>query len=329
MKVTQSVIAVLLSLLLLPGCTPANDPPVSVSVSEIHHSGRSSLTAASSDPLSENNECRLDCRKPGDGGHIGVWWWNAADGIGEKKRGKYLDFLAQNGVDEIYFCPGNYSNEKVQIFVADANARGMRVAWLTGDSGWLEIDSTGCQIAVDRFLTYQKTAPADARFYAIHLDVEPHQRPDFSSARPGYMQRFYEIADEAGKTVHAGGYEIEWDLPFWFDQDKVFTIDAGEILFLEAMSRISDTLCLMSYRDKAADILSISEEELAAAANTDCRVVCGVETHSEEGDGVSFMEEGKRKMYAELVTLYRTLSGKEKAYGIAVHYLNTWYDLPE
>lgn len=325
----------LLAALLLIGC---RDPlPEDVSSPDAEGS-RESVSAVDSDSADGGasavsgdsvpaGEPHMSFRQEGDGGHIAVWWWDAFQGIREGDREKYLQFLAENGVNEIYYCPGNCREEAIQTFVREAGRRGMRVAWLTGDASWVAEGNDGGEKAVDRFLEYQKNAPEDCRFYGIHLDVEPHQQSDFFDRRAEYMQRFAELAVSLSPAVHQAGYALEWDVAFWFDQDRVNDEAGEEKLLLEVLASLSDTLCVMSYRDTASAVLSICREELAAAEDKGCRVVCGVETHSEEGDQVSFMEEGKTVMYKELEKLYATLAEEEQDYGIAVHYLDTWYEL--
>ena len=85
--------------------------------------------------------------------------------------------------------------------------------------------------------------------------------------------------------------------------------------------------------------ISLSTEEINAANKNGCKIVCGVETHSSEGDDVSFMEEGKKYMYTQLTLLQGLLMKKKPGEcgllmkkkpgecGIAVHYLDTWYTL--
>lgn len=260
-------------------------------------------------------------------GSVGVWWWNAGLAVNDTERETYLTFLAKNGVDEIYFCPGNYSNSLVASFVRDARRHGMRVAWLTGDCSWILPGNDGAQIVLDRFNAYQQSVSEDARFYGLHLDVEPHQLSDFRNDRPGYIQGFAELIVRTSAAAKQAGWEIEWDLPFWFDSDTA-VIDGEEKALLRIAAESADTLTLMSYRDTAAAILNVSKEEIAAAKQGGCRIVCGCETHSSEGDSVSFMEEGKGEMVRQLADASALLAGTGlDEYGVAVHYLNTWYEL--
>ncbi len=258
------------------------------------------------------------------GGSIGSWWWNNSQIRNDATCTKYLQFLQDNQVTEVYASLGGMKAQQITEFVRKAAGYGIRVAWLSGDASWIESGSTGI---VDDYLAYQSSAPADARLYALHLDVEPHQLDLFREDRARAMQLFADFIGKVAAQLHAAGEVIEWDIPFWLEDDTV-TVDGESVKLLTHLARVSDTLCLMSYRDKASQILGVSKEEIAAGETYGCKIICGVETYSKEGNAVSFMEEGKTVMYRELETVYTTLKTKSlTAYGVAIHHVDKWYKL--
>ncbi|HCH67797.1 MAG TPA: hypothetical protein DEV98_04030 [Clostridiales bacterium] len=165
-----------------------------------------------------------------------------------------------------------------------------------------------------------------------HKSLNATTLKDFFENRPYYIQRYCDTVLKASNRIHEEGYELEIDIPFWFDSDRDTVInEKGESEnVISVLSRYVDTLCIMSYRDSAEDILQISSEEIAFARLSGCRVVCGVETYSLEGDHVSFKEEEKEKMNKELEKLLELLEDEEiSGYGVAIHYLDTWYNLKD
>ena len=132
----------------------------------------------------------VDFRKQGDTDTLGVWWWQVAT---VKSADAQLKFLQENAVSEIYLCidgMSEASNAKatfadVRAFVKKAGQIGMRVAALTGDYAWINPDSTGFEAYVEKFKAYQAAAAEDEKFYSMHLDVEPHQHPDFKTGEEG------------------------------------------------------------------------------------------------------------------------------------------------
>ena len=94
----------------------------------------------------------------------------------------------------------------------------------------------------------------------------------------------------------------------------------------------SDGVVLMSYRDTAAAILETGREELALAKTRPCRVLFGAETgKTDEGDFVSFFEEGKAALKAELQKVRAVLAQTHlrAGSGISVHHVGSWQALRE
>lgn len=260
-------------------------------------------------------------------GSLGVWWWDCRTGIGEDKYKPRLDFLQNNHVTEIYLWvnPSQMSNDNLANFVREAGARGMRVAWLSGDASWIREDNTGFETFFSQFKAYQDQAADDAKFYGIHLDVEPHQL----GISDENWQLYANLVLRATAAAHEYGTVIEWDIPFWLD-DKQVTANDSTVRLLDLLAENSDTLCLMAYRDTAAAILSVSEQEIPLGTTYNCKIVLGVETYSREGEYVSFLEDGKAAMYDALAAVLTDLSGRstlDAGYGCAVHFIENWMKL--
>jgi|GEM_PF-1015373 len=276
-----------------------------------------------------NKEISFIFREKNDGGTLAVWWWNVNHFFDTALRDQYLDFLQMNRINEIYLCYPNMDMDRMVEIVRICQARGMGVSLLSGDCWWIDPDNHGENAVIDEFLEYQSYAPEDAKLLSLHLDVEPHQRDDFSTESDLVLQNYASMVKQVSDVIHASGERIEWDIPFWFDNYTVNDENGKELPLLQHLSNNADTLCLMSYRDSAKDILSVSEAEIAVCLSGDCKVILGIETHSSEGDHVSFMEEGKHRMYFEMKEVYQILKSRmpKEKYGMAVHYLDTWFPL--
>ncbi|MCQ2433438.1 MAG: hypothetical protein MJ175_12625, partial [Clostridia bacterium] len=263
-------------------------------------------TEAVSAPVTEEASPAVtfhDLRKPRDEASVGsrgVWWWHAALAEDPAEGAKALESLKDNGITEIYFHAGRMADTDIQSFIRSAAERGIWVAWLAGDARWILDGNSGGDEQVETYLDYQKNAPENLRFYALHLDVEPHQLAEFREDRASTLQLYSEFVTRIGSAIHEAGEKIEWDIPFWLDDDVVTLPDGSSSGLLDVLAQNSDTLTLMSYRDTAEAILDVSKTEIGIGKTCGCKIICGVETYSEEGDFVSFMEEGKTIMYEEL-----------------------------
>ncbi|MGN0833998.1 MAG: hypothetical protein ACI4RD_10190 [Kiritimatiellia bacterium] len=260
---------------------------------------------------------------------LASWWWHGQDAADPAAYTPKLDFLVANGVTEIYFgVDSKTSDATVMAFVRTVRQRGITVQWLSGDVSWIWPGALGFDEVCRRFVRYQRKAPADAKFDALHLDVEPHQDAKLSDARK--WQLYADFVCRAAALVHRAGEKIEWDIPFWLDNLKVDYDHRTEVPLLEVVMGLSDGVTLMSYRDKAEAILELGRMELELAGKYNCRVAFGAETgETGEGDFVSFAEEGSAFMLGELGKLRAelakipTLKGK----GVAVHHVGSWMKL--
>lgn len=318
---------------LLAGCS--TEKPVS----DVSSASSTAPPAATSSQAPAEKETTVRFRTQEDTDTLGVWWWQINT---IRNSDELLGFLQDNAVSEIYLCvDGMADNDSakasfadVRAFVKKAGSMGMRVAALTGDYGWIEPDSTGFERYVEKFKAYQAAAADDEKFYSMHLDVEPHQHPDFKTGDEGrakVMQMFADFAvQKAAPAAEEAGTILEWDIPFWMT-DIVKDGDGQEIELAQLMAKTCDTIAIMSYRDTAAKILDVSKEEIAYAKEYGCKIILGVETKSSEGDAVSFMEEGKAVMVQEVGKVHESLKASfpDGNFGLAVHQASVWYALKD
>ena len=260
----------------------------------------------------------------------GVWWWRGEDAANPAEAARRMEFLKKHAVTEIYFCTDLKEERQADVrrFVKAARGHGMRVAYLNGDVSWIRPGNRGFAETLARYLAYQKAAAPDEKFYAIHLDVEPHQDGKLSDARK--WQLYADFVLRAAADVHAAGEKIEWDIPFWLDDKKVAYGDREDAPLLDVLTDSSDCIALMSYRDSAEAMLDVSKTEIAMAAKGKIRVVLGAETgETGEGSIVTFFEEGAAKMDAELAKVTASLEAAKvpAGAGIAIHHLGSWEKL--
>lgn len=260
----------------------------------------------------------------------GVWWWrgnNAATDPAEAAR--RLDFLSAHGVDEIYFCVDlRKVQQGTRDFIRKAHARGMRVALLAGDVSWIHPGSRGFDVTLDAYLAYQRSAKPDEKFYAMHLDVEPHQDAKLPDARK--WQLYADFVLRAAADIRAAGEKVEWDIPFWLDGIRVTYGYLENAPLLEVVMSAADGVALMSYRDTAEATLDVSKAEIALAKKRNVRVILGAETgETGEGSVVTYFEEGAAKMDAEIAKVSAALDAEKvpAGAGIAIHHLGGWEKL--
>ena len=204
----------------------------------------------------------------------------------------------------------------------------MRVALLAGDVSWIRPGNRGFAETLILYRSYQRHAAPEEKFYALHLDVEPHQDTKLSDDRK--WQLYADFVLRASADVHAAGEKIEWDIPFWLDGRRVVYGNREDAPILDVLTENSDCITLMSYRDTAEAMLDVSKTEIEMAKARNVRIVLGAETgETGEGGFVTFFEEGAGKMDAELAKVAEALDAAKvpAGAGIAIHHLGSWKKL--
>ena len=262
----------------------------------------------------------------------GVWWWRGEDAANPDEAARRMEFLKKHSVTEIYFCTDLKKERQADVrrFVKAARGQGMRVAYLNGDVSWIRPGNRGFAETLARYLAYQKSAAPDEKFYAIHLDVEPHQDAKLPDARK--WQLYADFVLRAAADIHAAGEKVEWDIPFWLDGIRVTYGYLENAPLLEVVMSAADGVALMSYRDTAEATLDVSKAEIALAKKRNVRVILGAETgETGEGSVVTYFEEGAAKMDAELAKVSAALDAEKvpAGAGIAIHHLGGWEKLVE
>ncbi|MBQ9791801.1 MAG: hypothetical protein IJW28_04355 [Clostridia bacterium] len=246
----------------------------------------------------------------------GVWWWDSTLDL------TYIDYAKEYNINEIYYCDASF-NSSVEEYISYANAKKIEVYLLMGEYQWL-YDDTNLINKIESYIQYN--SETNAKFSGIHLDIEPHQAPEWKSGdettKIELVNKLVKLAKKL-KDTYPNIY-FSYDIPFWLDH--MVTIDGVEKEAYKHMIDLSHKVFLMSYRDTAEKIYDVSKDEIEYASSVNKTVVLGVEIYSEEGDQVSFMEEGKIYMHAEIDRLKTMVPNGT---GVSIHHIKTWHDLKD
>lgn len=245
---------------------------------------------------------------------FGVWCWQSGATL------ENLNFAKSQGVNEIYYSAKDF-NKETSTFIKNAKVKGMKTFYLFGDKDYV-FNYELATDKIDLYLEFNKTSKY--KFSGLHLDVEPHQFDDFNEKRDYYAQKYVDFVyflRSAYPTLH-----LDFDIPFWLD-NKV-TLNGQETEGYKALIDLATRVFVMSYRDSAESIYSISKEELSYAKEKKKSIVLGVETKDlgTEQNYVTFYCEGRARLKNELKKLDKLI---DCDYGISVHHLKSWQELKE
>lgn len=250
---------------------------------------------------------------------VGTWLWKTDLIVNETPQ--IISFLNQNGIDEVYLqIKKSIPNQHYKNFIRTCNENNISVSALDGSASFATPEGA---YKVDAFFewlsNYQSTAEENEKFHGVHLDVEPYLTTIWKENTPMgilYYQQFVVKARGLSDTLEL---PFGVDIPFWFDS-RFYDNEFGVGNLAEWVIQITDSVNLMSYRDKASKILPIVETELQYGKLYNKKVVVSVNTKkSSEGNYTTFYEEGATKMNEELLALQDMLEFKEYDFSFAIH----------
>ena len=277
----------------------------------------------------------MDFVDPADGAQVGVWWWNEGDAFETNVRDKYLNFLEENGVNEIYYY-GYYllesksARDRLNTFVTEANRRGIAISFIFDEQEIADYENSRLSQVATNYLAYVSEHPSD-KLNGIHLDIEHRSVQNFANNL---------VSQFAG--VRARGVPVSMDVNCQMDTNTQVTAGGVTGNIYEVIAANVDTLSLMSYKDTYNAIWNLGAKALAAAKAKGCRVVFAVETgdyssgaapHGETFNSPSdeFAQETKEYMYGELAKVYESLkqNAPTGGFGVAIHQHEDWYNLKQ
>ena len=245
-----------------------------------------------------------------------------------------LEFLKGHQVTQVYL---SYSEvmplEQYRAFNAALAREGIGVAVIGAGAEWV---TPRGQRARDDFAAwlhaYQAGCDAEGeKFYGIHLDVRPHQLPDWQQDEARVRQQYADFLGWARALCSAEGIQLEADIPFWFDSLDA-ELDGRRMSLGEIALRLCDTTLLMSYRDNAPGILACADKLLPLAKGMNKRLILAGETGKIYEDiNITFHHLGTARMRRELERLHALVEAEPRAgdVGYAIHHYDSWRRLPK
>ncbi len=238
---------------------------------------------------------------------LGVWCWTPQYSDSSIRR--YMEMFKKNQVTEVYYeCyswlySGSSTRADLHHFVEIASEYGIRVAALYDDQGSI-YGSGPFNRCVDGFLTYKSEYPDDG-LYALHCDIEPRNS---ESQLSSYVSHFIPQVADARKR----GVPVELDIACgWEANGRELELNGVKGIY-NIIAANCDTMCMMSYRDEAANIYGCGMNVIPAAKTYGTKVVFGIELgDSGEGDHVDFYDEGIYTAWSELYKLNQKVDNRE------------------
>lgn len=266
------------------------------------------------------------------------------------------DTFDSDPVTVLYFAVGPFAGmdvmedepELLRDFITWAHAHGMQVhACIAGGTSppYMGAYREFHDVAIRHFeqvLNYNISSEPEARFDGVNVDIEPYISPDFGDLFPSLQIQYLELTERMIERRDATGLNLPFGpaIPRWYDSsDRAKDIPFnGETKWLsEHIQDMVDYISIMNYRDTAdgsAGLIAQVEGEMAYAnrIGKPRSVVLGVETldiaNSGDPETITFREEGRAHMEAELDKVYAAFGDNPAFGGIAMHHYDSIRWLP-
>lgn len=255
----------------------------------------------------------------------------------------YIGVFPYEGVDILEDQP-----EDVRDFIAWAHQHGYKVhACIAGGTvppyyGALEPYHKYAIREMEKVINYNLSSDPDEQFDGVNVDIEPYILPEFASQKPVVQLQYLDVLEKMIQRRDTAGINLPFGpaIPRWLDSSA----NASDITWRgqtkwlsEHVQDISDYISIMDYRDTADGSAGIIAQVLGemAYANTIGKpnsVVLGVETldiaSSGDPETITFREEGRLFMEAELDKVYAAFNSDPAFGGIAMHHYDSIRWLP-
>lgn len=253
-----------------------------------------------------------------------TWLWNPWMLISDEAG--TIDFLESKHVNKVYVqIDRDIQMNVYRSFIERASAKGIRIYALDGAAEWVTPKGYMSQNKLMNWLKkYQNGSTSFQKFAGVHLDVEPYIYSGWIMNQSATIKSYQSLLIKAKNSTAALKLPIEVDMPFWFDEIS-YKNTYGKGVLAEWVISKTDSVTIMAYRDSAPLIIDIVKNEITYAEKYNKSIVVGVETgQTDEGEGISFFEEGESYMNEELAAVKDNYADVSSFNGIAVHHVGSW-----
>lgn len=254
-----------------------------------------------------------------------TWFWETP--LIENATPEILDFASDQGVNVLYLQMNrDVRPEHYRKFIRLAGRQGIEVHVLGGAPNWaLESERHRLETFIQWTAEYQASAAPDERFAGIHVDIEPHVLGEWKTNYDAVVKQWQNNVRYLVKEAHSLNLPIAADMTFWL---HTYKLPDQSMTLSSWMIQQFDQIVIMAYRDSAQNIYNLAAAELAEADKYGKEALVAVETKSSnEGNYVTFFEEGTAFMEKELSKVTALAGGHASFSGTAVHEYRSWKEL--
>ncbi|MGE3540443.1 MAG: TolC family protein [Candidatus Tectimicrobiota bacterium] len=260
---------------------------------------------------------------PGEG--RALWVWRPTFLERPEEMEFFLDFAEARLVSSVFMFTSTgrllAAPQAFRVFLSLAHQRGLRVHALNGEPGWvLPGEEQGLSAFLDAVLQYNRVQPLEARFDAVHLDIEPHALPAWKAGhREELAGQYLASVQRSRAQVQAAGLHLVLDVPVGFER-----LQLAHGSLLQAVLALADQVVLMAYYPRPEQVIAASQAALRYAAEHGKSVWVGISADPADLPAAGLgetAEEGLERLLSRVAEALRTQAGWQ---GLALHDYDRW-----
>lgn len=234
----------------------------------------------------------------------------------------------------------------LKSFIPEATAHHLRLHALSGDPVHaLRANHERVLARVDALLAFNQSAPRDAQFTGLHLDIEPHAMPEWKKAsdadKADMLTQLVELNARIMDKLHAAKSSLVCgaDIVFWLGKTKRDGSLAYPVTFRGAtkdaashLLDLIDNVGIMSYRDHAEGpngIISLVEKTIAIADKSKGRAFVGAKMANIGPAMEGFYGRTEPEMTAELKKVDDAFASHRGYAGLAFFMYEAFKTMPQ
>lgn len=220
-------------------------------------------------------------RRAPERGQRALWVWRPSFLESEKEMSGLLQFARLRNIRTLFLFTSTRrlenDPEAFRRLLRRAHRRRMTVQALNGEPHWIfpeQRDEPRAFLkAVEEF---NRESSRDARFDAIHLDVEPQSLPEWKAetsdrARRKLAELYLDFVTWSRRHTREIGIPLALDIPVAFNRIRV---ESGPLV--EALLERADQLAVMAYKDEVSEVLNHAAPALHPAGRMGKKVWVGL-----------------------------------------------------
>ncbi len=210
-----------------------------------------------------------------------MWVWKTTFLDSEKEWKALLQFARTRNIRTLFLFTSRRrleeNPEAFRRFLRQAHRGKLAVQALNGEPHWIfpehRDEPRAFLQAVEEF--HRESSP-EARFDAIHLDVEPQSLPEWKAqdsepARRKLAELYLDFVQWSRRRTRESRIPLALDIPVAFNRIRV---ESGPLV--EALLERADQVAVMAYRDEASEVLQHAAPSLQPARRMGKKVWVGL-----------------------------------------------------